>query len=333
MAHTLFRNNAESTLSSAITAADTSMTVADGTQFESPGANQVAYLTLRRILTGDKEVVSYTTLTGNVISGMTRNVDPIQGGSALTFGVGDTVEHRIPKIALDEFYQRQGVNAGGDNRLTGDLEMSNAAGPAIVNEATTSTNPTIIPDRSDRTTGVGSQTPGALSLIAGGVEVGRVNTTLFSVRAATDGPGLTRETASQTNPTLVPNIGDLDTGIGWAAANQLSIIAGGFENMRFRGTGNRIIAFEGIEITDAAGPAMLNEAASATNPTLLPDKTDAGSGMGSAGTNLPNIIVNSVEAIRFSESGGNITPTVTNPENWPFATQGFSIAMAIALGG
>jgi len=54
--------------------------------------------------------------------------------------------------------------------ITGDLTAANAAGPAIVNEAATITNPTLIPNKADPDTGVGWQATDALSLIAGGVE-------------------------------------------------------------------------------------------------------------------------------------------------------------------
>jgi len=47
------------------------------------------------------------------------------------------------------------------------------------------------------------------------------------------GGGIRNETVSATNPTLNANRGDFDTGIGSAAADQLSLIAGGVEAMRF----------------------------------------------------------------------------------------------------
>jgi hypothetical protein len=40
------------------------------------------------------------------------------------------------------------------------------------------------------------------------------------------------EAASSTNPTIVPNQGDTDTGVGLAAADKLSLIAGGLELAR-----------------------------------------------------------------------------------------------------
>ena len=57
------------------------------------------------------------------------------------------------------------------------------------------------------------------------------------------GPGLMNQVASATNPTVVPQWVDSDTGIGAAAADQLSLIAGSVEGMR---------------ITEAAGTAVID---------------------------------------------------------------------------
>ena len=50
---------------------------------------------------------------------------------------------------------------------------------------------------------------------------------------ATNGPYLENSTPSSTNPTLAPNKSDVNTGIGWNSADQLSLIAGAVEMARF----------------------------------------------------------------------------------------------------
>lgn len=50
--------------------------------------------------------------------------------------------------------------------------------------------------------------------------------------AATNGGSLRNVNASSTTPTLSPSRMDADTGVGWAAADQLSLIAGGIEGQR-----------------------------------------------------------------------------------------------------
>ena len=67
--------------------------------------------------------------------------------------------------------------------------------------------------------------------IAGNIDAYRINAS--SIR--TDNSlrwGLLNETPSATNPVFVPSVGDIDTGMGWAGADQLSLIAGGVEGVR-----------------------------------------------------------------------------------------------------
>lgn len=54
--------------------------------------------------------------------------------------------------------------------MTGTLEWTNAAGPSIMNEAATGTNPTLVPNKADPDTGVGWSGTNTLSLIAEGAE-------------------------------------------------------------------------------------------------------------------------------------------------------------------
>uniref|UniRef100_A0A6M3KI25 Uncharacterized protein n=1 Tax=viral metagenome TaxID=1070528 RepID=A0A6M3KI25_9ZZZZ len=56
------------------------------------------------------------------------------------------------------------------------------------------------------------------------------NTSLTGNNAA--GPSILNEASSSTNPTLIPNKADPDSGVGLAAVDQLSLIAGGAEGIR-----------------------------------------------------------------------------------------------------
>ena len=62
------------------------------------------------------------------------------------------------------------------------------------------------------------------------------------------GPSMINEAATATNPTFAPNRTDLDTGLGWAAADQLSLIAGGVEGMRIVESGGVIRTELGLEV-------------------------------------------------------------------------------------
>ena len=51
------------------------------------------------------------------------------------------------------------------------------------------------------------------------------------------GPQIVDEAATATNPTLVPNKAELDTGFGWGAADTLTAVTGGAERMRIDSAG------------------------------------------------------------------------------------------------
>jgi hypothetical protein len=95
---------------------------------------------------------------------------------------------------------------------------------------------------------------------------------------------LLNEVASATNPTVIPNQTDPDTGIGWNAANELSLVTGGLERMTLAVGGveifaNAIVSGD-VRATGANAYELLNEAATATNPTLLPNRADSDTGIG-----------------------------------------------------
>lgn len=52
---------------------------------------------------------------------------------------------------------------------------------------------------------------------------------------------------------------------------------------------------------NAAGPALANEAASATNPTLLPNKADADTGIGSQALDAVSLIAGALESVRAED--------------------------------
>jgi len=55
-------------------------------------------------------------------------------------------------------------------------------------------------------------------------------------------PSMLNETATSTNPVFAPAQGDSNTGIGWASADQLSLIAGGVEGLRLTENGGVVLS-------------------------------------------------------------------------------------------
>ncbi len=89
--------------------------------------------------------------------------------------------------------------------------------------------------------------------------------------------------------------GDGDTGIYEPSDDQLSLSLGAVD--RWFWSGNIYGSLLG------AGPAMLNEAASATNPTLVPDRSDSDTGLGQNAAGEPSLIGNGVELARGVAAG------------------------------
>ncbi|MBU0598824.1 hypothetical protein KKF61_07630 [Patescibacteria group bacterium] len=85
----------------------------------------------------------------------------------------------------------------------------------------------------------------------------------------------------------------------------------------------------GIYTTDAAGPAILNEAATSTNPTLVPNKAETDTGYGWAAADTPTVVVGGAEVMRW-DAVGNVGIGVT-PEAWQAAYTVLQIGGTSAL--
>ena len=129
---------------------------------------------------------------------------------------------------------------------TGDHNAANAAGPAILNEAATTTNPTLVPNKADIDTGLGWSTNAlefivnssrpvridATDLIIFGGAVKCSGTVVAGTTPTTAGhPVMLNEVASAINPVFAL-ADDNDTGLGSSGADQLSLIAGATETLR-----------------------------------------------------------------------------------------------------
>ena len=85
------------------------------------------------------------------------------------------------------------------------------------------------------------------------------------------GPALMQEAATSTNPTVLSNKADPDTGVGWVSANIGSLVAGGVEAMRWTATGAAVAG-----ALDLNGALDLDVAYTA-NPAISVTHTGTGS--------------------------------------------------------
>lgn len=94
-----------------------------------------------------------------------------------------------------------------------------------------------------------------------------------------NGAAILNEAASSTNPTLAPSASDLDTGIGWASGDILSLIAGNIEGLRLTELNSGVVQ---APVADVAITAL------------------SGGGQGGAG-----ILINSYNNITIAAAGGD----------------------------
>lgn len=127
--------------------------------------------------------------------------------------------------------------------------------------------------------------------------------TIIFVDGGTGGVGIglasvsgTKLTLPSENDAATPTLafGNGDSGFYESADDIVVFSSIGVARFQFNG------AF--LRSVNSAGPGFVNEAASATNPTLLPDTSDVDTGIGQAGADLLSLIAGATEGMRLSTS-------------------------------
>lgn len=115
---------------------------------------------------------SFATLAGTeTLTNKTLTSPDINGGTVDSAVIGGTT----PAAGTFTTIDFTGAN----------LAASNAAGPALLNEASSSTNPTLVPNKADPDTGIGWVSADLGALVAGGAEAARWNATGFGLGGVT----------------------------------------------------------------------------------------------------------------------------------------------------
>ena len=121
------KSGAFSTLSNSLTVSDTTITLADGTNFNNTSGVYSYDSTNKWIIKINNEIITYTSISGNVISGAIRGVGSGDEGTGDTHEANDVVEfYMIHQVPISEMH-------GFDNLSTLDARDGAASHTAIGN--------------------------------------------------------------------------------------------------------------------------------------------------------------------------------------------------------
>jgi hypothetical protein len=163
-----------------------------------------------------------------------------------------------------------------------------SAGPQLMFEGATATNPTLVPRLSDTDSGIGSAAADQVSIIAGGAEI---------VRAVEQGANNNQFIITQTfNNATFPSLawGDGDTGFFENPDDTLNISLGG--------VGKWFLAGDLIGSINGSGAGIRNETASASNPTVNARRSDDNTGLGSAAADQLDLIAGGLSCLSVRET-------------------------------
>ena len=226
------------------------------------------------------------------------------------------------------------IKIAGTNRFawSGNAYLGHKANSgSVLNEAASSTNPSLAPWKEDSTTGIGANAAGEISLISQAEEVARFSEGLsnnhihlyndhgsdgtnyerleitgqtagnFLVQTAAGGTGTARDIAIDSKVVLDPSgTRDSTTGIFFSDGDT-GIHEDGDDVLRFiiNGLNEVIIDSSGIVSSNTVGFGCYNETPSATNPVLIPRRNFATTGIGSNASNEISLICQANEVARF----------------------------------
>ncbi len=93
--------------------------------------------------------------------------------------------------------------------------------------------------------------------------------------------------------------GDNDTGFYRSAGNRVAVSVGGVGHWEYNG-----LSYEGMA---AGAPSLIDADSTGVIPNVLPNRSDANTGIGSSGLDELSLIAGGVEGIRIDEQAGTIT--------------------------
>jgi len=124
----------------------------------------------------DELVLNATELTPEANGGLALGTNVLQwGGLELKAGGGIYWNNHANAL----------LETSGKLVATGDLVANDAAGPGFINEAATTTNPTLVPNKAEEDTGIGWASD-TLHFVGGGASLGNISATALTLPAQLD---------------------------------------------------------------------------------------------------------------------------------------------------
>ncbi len=202
----------------------------------------------------------------------------------------------------------------------GDVTGGTAGSWALQNEVASRTNPTICPDNAGTATGLGADGNTGLYIIVNGSSIIETTSSAITLKknvrctGANGYAAIMNELVSATNP-LFAIFGNTGTGIGGAynATEANAYVSGIVDSTEIWRAAKTQFDIKVNAVGGTAGSwALQNEAASATNPTLIPDRDAVGAGIGSQYPGSIDIIAGPGEQamqfyINYSSAGTPLT--------------------------
>jgi hypothetical protein len=206
----------------------------------------------------------------DIATGGTTDVVAALGGTfpAFTYRNGTgTWFHAGKHPSSDYFYIGHGATPTTNVDVvvdsSGNLQMANAAGPSLLQEAATSTNPTIIPNKADPDTGMGWVSANVGALIAGGTKNISWDNTHVGLN------GMTPNAPAQGNFSVTMG------GIGSTGSGLLQIV--GNAAGAYRNAGVHFVGYDGGSYSENAVIEQHYTTGTASGSLVFKTKAQAGS--------------------------------------------------------
>lgn len=235
-------------------------------------------------------------------SGTTPTLVPNQSGP--TYGIGGDATHvfiianGVDELSISTSAIAFLINAQSSNANSWRLNINNAS----------ATVPTLIPNESNSSTGIGADASGDVSVIASATEIerwtsiGAIVIPTGGVMIGSNGSAfeLINSPASSTVPTLIPNRTIATSGVGADVPGDVSLITAGSEKLRI--TSTSIAGLVSISANTTGGYRLPNIAASATVPSFNPNSGDITTGIGELSTGNMSFISTATEVARVTST-------------------------------